>query len=113
MRRFLIVFACLASTGVLAACGSAPTDWTYASLENFDPAHVSMLPHNPYQEISGALSGDLGRRRAADRAAAPRPGRRFTTPMIVQENKERRALPLSGTGSPSGQDPAVRTLLGS
>jgi hypothetical protein len=56
MRRFLIVFACLASTGVLAACGSAPADWTYASLENFDPAQVSMLPHNPYQGISGVAA---------------------------------------------------------
>jgi hypothetical protein len=56
MRRFLIVLACLASTGVLAACGSAPADWTYAPLENFDPAQVSMLPHNPYQGTSGVAA---------------------------------------------------------
>jgi|HubBroStandDraft_3_1064219.scaffolds.fasta_scaffold1477067_1 hypothetical protein len=56
MRRFLVVFALLGSVGGLSACGSAPADWTYTPLENFDPAQVSMLPHNPYQGTSGVAA---------------------------------------------------------
>jgi len=71
MRRFLVVLACLASIGVLAACGSAPADWAYAPLENFDPAQVSMLPHNPYQGISAVAATPIAPPLRAQAAVSP------------------------------------------
>ncbi len=72
MRRLLIVLACLASLGGLSACGSAPADWTYTPLENFDPSQVSMLPHNPYQGISGVAATPIAPQPRAQAAVSPR-----------------------------------------
>ncbi len=72
MRRFLIVLACLASFGGLSACGSAPADWTYTPLENFDPSQVSMLPANPYQAASGVAAAPIAPQAHAQAAVSPR-----------------------------------------